>query len=197
MEGRFFYAETVDSTSNWAKRFIGKLPDSGPYLFIAREQSQGRGVLNRSFFSPRDGGLYFTLLWKASYDAEIAKFLPHRGALATCEVLQSYGIDARLKWVNDVLLEENERKIAGILTESRLSTTPWWSLGIGINLCSEGVGIPEELLHVVDYIYESTEEIPVDLPESIPMKIWQTFYKLLQVPNTDLLKQYQIHQIQK
>ena len=39
-------------------------------------------------------------------------------AAALARLLRSDGIDARLKWPNDVLV--NDRKIAGVLAEARL-----------------------------------------------------------------------------
>ena len=44
----------IDSTNNEAKRNL----DLNPCLFVAEEQTNGRGRKGRSFYSPRDKGIY-------------------------------------------------------------------------------------------------------------------------------------------
>jgi BirA family biotin operon repressor/biotin-[acetyl-CoA-carboxylase] ligase len=67
--------------------------------------------------------------------AEIAPQLGMAAAVAVAETLSSLcGLDARLKWPNDVLI--NGRKIAGVLVEFVASATqaPAGIVGIGVNL---------------------------------------------------------------
>ena len=54
----------IDSTNNEAKRNL----DLNPCLFVAEEQTNGRGRKGRSFYSPRDKGIYMTLLLENNDD---------------------------------------------------------------------------------------------------------------------------------
>jgi BirA family biotin operon repressor/biotin-[acetyl-CoA-carboxylase] ligase len=70
--------------------------------------------------------------------------LPMAAGVACCEVLRYYGIEAHIKWVNDVLVEQ--KKISGVLTETftgRNSGEEYTLIGIGINV--NNVKFPEEL----------------------------------------------------
>jgi BirA family biotin operon repressor/biotin-[acetyl-CoA-carboxylase] ligase len=65
------------------------------------------------------------------------ELLPLAAAIAVAETV---GPDARIKWPNDVLVAD--RKVAGILVESRLQDG-WAVLGIGVNVAVRE--LPEEL----------------------------------------------------
>ena len=59
---RTVHYDTIDSTNAEARR-LAVSGEKQNVLIIAREQSAGRGRLNRSFFSPADTGLYMTYLY--------------------------------------------------------------------------------------------------------------------------------------
>ena len=120
--------DTVDSTNTYARAHAPSLPL--PSLIIAREQTAGRGRQGKSFYSPADTGLYFTLLFEAD---ESFDFITPRAAVAVCKALESEEISPQIKWVNDIYL--GGRKVCGILCErfesqGRMLT----AAGIGINL---------------------------------------------------------------
>ncbi len=137
--------ECVDSTNSLAKvQALQAAPHGSVYM--ADEQTGGRGRLGRSFISPRGEGLYFSLLLRP--DCRPAE-LPHITAMvavAACNALEEVcSVRPQIKWTNDLLL--GEKKIGGILTEL---TAEWESetlsslvIGIGIN-CNQRT-FPEEL----------------------------------------------------
>ena len=89
---------------------------------MAEEQTAGRGRFGRSWISP-SGGLYATVILPSD------ELMSLKAGLAVVRALRSRGINAGLKWPNDVLVEGG--KIAGVLIE----TTGELSLvGIGLNL---------------------------------------------------------------
>lgn len=120
--------DTVDSTSNYAKANADKL--SLPALVTADEQTNGRGRHGNSFFSPKDTGLYMTLLIPAPQDCSL---ITPAAAVAVCQELEMLGVTPKIKWVNDIFC--NNKKVCGILTElySKNDKT-YVSVGIGINL---------------------------------------------------------------
>lgn len=128
----FEYTST-DSTNTRAKEYAkasGKLPA----LFIAEEQTQGRGRMGRSFYSPASTGLYMTLLFNAPQNAEKTVTVTSLCAVAASAALKSaFGVDADIKWVNDLYI--NGRKVAGILAESFIEKdVRMVAIGVGINI---------------------------------------------------------------
>ncbi len=84
------------------------------------------------------------------------------GALAVCQVMRAdYGIQAEIKWPNDVLVER--KKLSGILAEAawqgdQLQTV---ILGIGINIAPESVPDEMELIYPATCV-QSVLGRPVD-----------------------------------
>lgn len=139
---RTVHYDTIDSTNAEARRLAGS-GEKQNVLIIAREQSAGRGRLNRSFFSPADTGLYMTYLYYP--DRPIAALSGLTSATAVAAALaieQACDRSMRIKWVNDLYLDG--KKVCGILCES--FGTPHGTavaIGIGINLTTRD--FPESL----------------------------------------------------
>jgi len=117
-------------------------------LVLAEEQTAGRGRDGRTWRSP-PGGAWLGILLRPPIPP--AGVLSLRIGLVLADVVEEVlgirptalsGPRASLKWPNDVLLDE--RKVAGILCESRWQgdALQWLGVGIGINVANE---IPAEL----------------------------------------------------
>ena len=125
-------------------------------------QSQGRGRLGRSFFSPADTGVYLSVLLRPHWETPgQARSLTTLAALAACQaVTEIAGRQAQIKWVNDVFLEG--RKVAGILTEAALSmedgTLDYAVLGVGFNLYAPKQGFPPELEGIAGAILDAPRD---------------------------------------
>ncbi len=107
-------------------------------LFLAREQSGGRGRFKRRWESA-PGGLYLSILLRPEGDF-LPSLLPLLAAVSTAEAIHEIsGLDVHLRWPNDLYV--NERKLAGILCEGSFkgSRAEIFVVGIGIN-----VGQPHE-----------------------------------------------------
>ncbi|HEX7190997.1 MAG TPA: biotin--[acetyl-CoA-carboxylase] ligase, partial [Thermoanaerobaculia bacterium] len=101
-------------------------------MIIAGEQYAGRGRNQRTWSSPAGKGIYATtLLTRSARDLAI---IPLEIANIIASFLRErFGIDARLKWPNDVLA--NGRKIAGILIEARVQEDRGFLIiGTGVNV---------------------------------------------------------------
>jgi BirA family biotin operon repressor/biotin-[acetyl-CoA-carboxylase] ligase len=67
--------------------------------------------------------------------------VPMSAGLALVDALSLSGVDAQLKWPNDVLIDGH--KCAGVLIEGRiLDGTDWLLLGIGLNVRSSDPTLP-------------------------------------------------------
>ncbi len=133
--GRHFFA-TVDSTNEQA-RLHAAAGASLPAWFVAERQTSARGRQGRVWHSPA-GNLAMTLAMQDTRSPSETARLGFLAALAVADVLDELLPDAltRLKWPNDVLV--NDRKASGILIEREGATTgPALVLvGIGINLAA-------------------------------------------------------------
>ncbi len=101
-------------------------------IIVAGEQRHGRGRGERTWHSPAGKGIYATAL-HALPTAELS-VLPLRVASMVATFLrEAYGIDARIKWPNDILVDG--RKIGGILIEARhQEDNSYAMIGVGINV---------------------------------------------------------------
>ncbi len=128
--------EEIDSTNLEAKR---KTADNelNRVLFVAGRQTAGRGRMGRSFASPANSGIYFSLVYRPRGGVKNPAFLTAAAAIAVKNAVKTlYGEDCQIKWVNDVFL--NGKKICGILTEGvtnfETGAIDTAIVGIGINV---------------------------------------------------------------
>jgi BirA family biotin operon repressor/biotin-[acetyl-CoA-carboxylase] ligase len=105
-------------------------------IVVAGEQTAGRGRAARRWESPKDSGLYASVLFRPSLPQAKAHLVNIAAALSVAEAVRSLsGQVLSLKWPND-LLNGEDRKLCGILSESatREGTLDHCITGIGINL---------------------------------------------------------------
>lgn len=108
------FFDSVGSTNREA--LVAPATVATPHLFAAAAQDAGRGRLGRAFFSR--GGVYMTLLLSADDLALSPALLTTAAGCAAVRAVEAeYPADAKIKWVNDILV--NDRKICGILAEAR------------------------------------------------------------------------------
>lgn len=135
---------TIDSTNDYAKE-IGANAKEGTVI-VAKEQTKGRGRLGRIWESPKDKGLYFSIILKPNNLQHIQN-LTLISSLAIYRALKELNIVVQIKWPNDIV--KDNKKIAGILTEIKFNgeTIDYIVVGIGININSTMEKIPEYLQH--------------------------------------------------
>jgi len=109
----------------WAFAAAGLLPPFASVLALS--QDKGRGQMRRDWISP-PGNLYAALAWPGDAGA-LAVMAPVVAGACLADALTGRGFAARVKWPNDVLLEN--RKVGGILLEERGGAV---LAGIGLNL---------------------------------------------------------------
>ena len=116
--GDLRYFDSIGSTNDEALAWAAAgAPDLS--IVIADEQTQGRGRLDRKWFTPKGSGLAFSLILRPS-----TALRPHLSrtvglaALSIAESCSGLGLAPRIKWPNDILL--NGKKTAGILIETCL-----------------------------------------------------------------------------
>ena len=124
----------TDSTNNEAKRQALQGVPHGT-VFVAEEQTGGKGRLGRNWVSPPGLGLWFSLLLRPHCTPQQASRMTLLAGLAVCRALQKeIKVDARIKWPNDIVI--GSRKVCGILTEmgAEMEQIEYVVIGIGINI---------------------------------------------------------------
>lgn len=123
----------VDSTNERARALAAAGAPHGT-LVTATAQTSGRGRQGRAWSAPPGRTLVLSLVLR-----DPPRLLSLMAGVAVAEVA---GARARIKWPNDVLVDE--RKVAGILAEGRLQEG-WAVLGIGLNVATRPQDLPAEL----------------------------------------------------
>ena len=144
--------DSVTSTQDIARSLLrsGSCPD----IVLAKMQTAGRGRCGRTWCSP-SGGMYATLMLTAD------TLLAARAAIATKRALRETGLDASIKWPNDLLVDE--KKVAGLLIEVVGDRA---LIGVGINI--DASPIPGAA-HVASYVD------PPPSPRTMAVLVWKSW----------------------
>lgn len=124
---------TVDSTNTWVAQNAARL--EAPVVVTATEQSAGRGQRGNSWESEPGKNLTMTMLWRPSEFRARRQFaISECVALGCVDALRGFGIEARVKWPNDIYV--GDRKIAGILIEHSVAgmNIEHTIIGLGLNV---------------------------------------------------------------
>ena len=132
--------DTLDSTNEEVRRRIGELDNLS--VVSALSQTAGRGQRGNTWTSAPGENLTFSILLKFGNGTDSCPTLKATDqfiiseitALAVTELLEKYGISAKIKWPNDIYTDD--RKICGILIENSLRGEYINSsiVGIGLNI---------------------------------------------------------------
>lgn len=139
---KIVYLSEVGSTNEEAKKLAGEGALEGTVV-IAERQTRGKGRLNRTWVSP-PGGIWLSLILRPKIAPNEAPKIAFLAALAAAKAISQLGLNARLKWPNDVLI--NERKVCGVLMEAdaEVEKVNYLIVGIGINANFEPELFPSE-----------------------------------------------------
>tara|TARA_R110002072_G_scaffold271987_1_gene432055 strand:+ start:36363 stop:37085 length:723 start_codon:yes stop_codon:yes gene_type:complete len=126
---------SVDSTNNYVANLVkvGKI-DSGTVV-LADEQSDGKGQRGAVWLSSAGENLTFSFyLENVNLSVEKQFTLTQLVSLSLIHLLSRLGVDARIKWPNDIVVKN--RKIAGVLIENQLAGSEIKSsiVGVGLNV---------------------------------------------------------------
>lgn len=147
---QIYQYDQVESTQDLAKAYL-KNKNKKKAAFVAQSQTNGYGKQGRFFYSPAQTGIYFSVVFP---DFKIMQnkinLLTPCIATYVVEALRRYfpQKDFRLKWVNDIYLEN--KKVAGILTEYENNGL---IIGVGINIATHD--FPEKIKFKAGYISDA------------------------------------------
>lgn len=112
----------VSSTNDIAIRMAEEGAPEGTVV-VAGEQTAGRGRHGRNWSSPAGEGLYISVILRPDLPFDRLWQMAFIAAVSAAEAIrQASGLEARIKWPNDILL--NDRKVCGILIEAASRQPP-------------------------------------------------------------------------
>jgi BirA family transcriptional regulator, biotin operon repressor / biotin---[acetyl-CoA-carboxylase] ligase len=134
---QFSIFPVIDSTNNFLLEQITptfQLPQGSYHVCLSEMQTAGRGRRGRQWVSPYGHNLYLSLLTTFHAGTKATEGLSLVVSVALVRTLATFGIQAAVKWPNDVLV--GLYKLAGILIEMRGDPlgTCHLVIGIGVNI---------------------------------------------------------------
>ena len=138
--GNIHHFNEVDSTNSLAMHVAAQAdydPDRAPEgaIFLAEEQTAGRGRGSHAWESERGVGIYCSFLIRPPMSPSEALWLSLASGVGVQDAVKEItGLQPDIRWPNDLML--NEKKFAGILTETSSDSTrvKHAVIGIGINV---------------------------------------------------------------
>lgn len=157
--------ESVSSTNDIAFEASKNGEEEGA-VFIAKEQTKGRGRFGRKWLSDKDKGIWLSILVYPTLPQDKFSIFVIASALSVTNAInEQTGLCAKIKWPNDVLI--NDLKTAGILVESRIygdkSNKIPVVIGIGVNLSQSKEYFKDELSHATSIELEIGQKIDCEL----------------------------------
>lgn len=140
-----FY-ESTTSTNDRALE-IGRNRDHPEgIVVIADSQTKGRGRLGKKWISPSGVNLYFSVILQPPFSQQESTILSLAAAASAVSAIRDYtGLNASIKWPNDVLI--NGKKTGGILIDykSGHGKTDMLIIGMGINVNMTLDKLPDDI----------------------------------------------------
>ncbi|NGM67460.1 biotin--[acetyl-CoA-carboxylase] ligase [Natronolimnobius sp. AArcel1] len=140
------YHDSIGSTNARAREVA--VDGATDVAVLADEQTGGRGRLEREWTAPA-GGVWISIVDRPEIAPSQATLYTLAAAVATARAAREAGVDAQIKWPNDVVVPVGDdgdyRKLSGILTEmeAEMDRVEWLIVGLGINANIDVEDLPE------------------------------------------------------
>ena len=137
----------IDSTQLEMWRRIENNAIENGTIITADLQTNGIGTHGRTWYTDKKGNIAFSLFLKTECNIEKLEGITIEIATMIIEVFrQLYNIDLKIKYPNDIVYEN--KKIGGILTQTKIEgeSVKYLVIGIGINTNNEN--LPKELTDI-------------------------------------------------
>lgn len=161
-------------------------------VVLADRQTNGRGRMGRSFISPKDDGLYMSLILRPDINTAQPGLITAAAAVAVRRaILHLTGVAVDIKWVND--LWHHGKKLCGILAEGQFNGRGQLSfvvLGIGVNLRRPTEGYEASIAQLVTSLAEMAQGVTVSAL-ALAAEVVRQFSSIYgALPNVDFLTEY-------
>lgn len=167
----------VFSTNSIAKFLANHSAEDGTVL-ISEIQTKARGRSGKKWEAP-DGGIWMSLILRPQVPPARIGLITLATGVAIAKSIRSLGLDAKIKWPNDVLIHGD--KISGVLTEvnATFNEIDWIVVGIGID---SNISLEDFSEDIRPGTTTLTEELPAEIDENeliaIFLNEFEEVYKL-------------------
>lgn len=179
--------ESLPSTQDEARRLALEGAEDGTVV-VAKQMTGGRGQGGKNWHAPI-GGWYASIIVR---DIPDARFLTISLGNAVANLMEIAGADAKLKWVNDVWIDD--KKVAGILVEGESTgdKIDFLIAGIGINFNGSPKDFPVEIQATSTTLEESlgAETCIEDTQEYILQELQLAIQKARAGENLEILNEF-------
>ena len=130
---KVFCFKELSSTQEVAKKLAAQGCAEGTVV-VAEKQTKGRGRIGREWVSPM-GGVWLSIVLRPEIPPQHSQRITLVTGVAVAKTIRKlYGLDAKIKWPNDVLV--NGYKVCGILVEAsgEADRINYMVVGVGVNL---------------------------------------------------------------
>lgn len=127
--GKVVYQDVIESTNDEARKDIISGRGLSGKIYIAEYQTKGRGRGVNKWVCLKGEGLLFSLVLDPDVAPEYWYRMSLAVGLAIVDVIHELGLDAMLKWPNDIYV--GDKKLGGILIEN---VDDFLIVGVGLNL---------------------------------------------------------------
>jgi BirA family biotin operon repressor/biotin-[acetyl-CoA-carboxylase] ligase len=137
MNGLRIHLSAVESTNSYTIDQIGHSDMLDWTVVVAEEQTAGRGQRGKRWMSVKGLNLTFSVFVRMKLRVSEQFSLAMKVSAALVETLNAWGLEARVKWPNDILVDG--KKVAGILIENQVEgdwiTSSVIGIGLNVNQC--------------------------------------------------------------
>jgi len=140
LTGPYAQVDVVESTgsTNADLRRTARAGAADRTVLFAEEQTAGQGRRARTWVSPPHTGLYVSVLLRPEVPPHRIPWITLLAGVALARTATGLGVDAALKWPNDLLAGLDRAKCAGVLAEADDGVV----LGMGLNVAALPGDVP-------------------------------------------------------
>ncbi|MDW8463315.1 MAG: biotin--[acetyl-CoA-carboxylase] ligase [Geminocystis sp.] len=156
---KVYLYDSLDSTNNQAWRLRQEENKEFPLVVMAKRQLAGKGQRGKRWES-REGGLYLSVGLNLNLPVTALSHLTIFSAATIVETFNQQNIPVRIKWLNDLVLEE--KKLGGILWETKTENKLITAAVVGVGLNYENTPPPGGI-SLQSYFYHTIAKEPPPL----------------------------------
>ena len=195
---RIYYFDEIDSTQNYALQISNNTNENGA-IIIAEKQTDGKGRLNRKWYSP-EGGIWLSVIIHPEFQISDATIIPLAASLALCESIKKvHKIKTDVKWPNDITIDG--KKVAGMLIDTSIQGNKVENLvlGIGINFAVNIQQIEKRLKNspnfygVTSLFPEKNRPSKIELLVQFLLELEKVINSLIKGKNTQIIRDWSKH----
>ncbi len=174
-----FYKIGSTNTSAMAAAAAGAPEGS---VFLAEEQTAGRGRGANTWESQRSTGIYCSAVFRPTLPPSDVLVLSLAAGLAVHAAIQQVDsrVSADLKWPNDVLIDG--KKVCGILTEMNAEATGVRYIVVGVGINVNQTSLPKEFQATSLRLETGSEWSRVELVAALLKSLDREYRQLLEDP---------------